>query len=288
MFFDEISPFLHDHVLNSGDLLILGDVNLHMDIPDKPDTIRFNDILKSLNLTQHVTFPTHRSNHTLDVVLTRSDNDLLCSIKSGDQISDHNLVVCQVHHPKPSPLRVQVSTRKLRDADAAALKSDIAAELKSHEWHDMDVVEACDYYHSSLVNILDKHAPLKTITVTIRPSHPWFSDELRAAKCRKRKAERKWRVTKLTVHEQIYRDVRDEYNCMLKKAQKVYYTKKIEESRKNPRELQKMYTTPSCIGNVKQSYQLSQIVMISQTSLQISLWKKWPKYGQAFLAYHQA
>ena len=52
-------------------------------------------------------------------------------------------------------------------------------------------------YNSTLSNLLNHHAPLKSKTVRKRPSVPWYTAEIGAAKRLRRKAERKWRRTGL-------------------------------------------------------------------------------------------
>ena len=38
-------------------------------------------------------------------------------------------------------------------------------------------------YNSELSSVLDKHAPLKSRMVTIRPAAPWFSEEIKLERC---------------------------------------------------------------------------------------------------------
>ena len=45
--------------------------------------------------------------------------------------------------------------------------------------------------------MLDKHAPVKTQTIVMRPQVPCYTDEIRQAKGERRKAERRWRLSKL-------------------------------------------------------------------------------------------
>ena len=66
--------------------------------------------------------------------------------------------------------------------------------------------------------------------VTIRPKQPWFSDDLYGAKCEKRKWERKWRDTNLTVHYDLFKTARTKFNNMLLQAKKDYYNNLIAES----------------------------------------------------------
>ena len=53
-----------------------------------------------------------------------------------------------------------------------------------------------DCYNTTLAELLDRHAPLKTKTVTVRRQEPWYSEEIREAKRARRRAERKWRKTR--------------------------------------------------------------------------------------------
>ena len=63
-------------------IFLAGDFNVHVDIPSDFEAILFNDILTTLNLQQHVKGPTHRCDHTLDLVIARErDNNILSQTK---------------------------------------------------------------------------------------------------------------------------------------------------------------------------------------------------------------
>jgi hypothetical protein len=57
------------HHTTTGKLLVVGDINFHFDQPQNRDTNRINEILE-LNGLQHVSEPTHKKGHTLDIVIT--------------------------------------------------------------------------------------------------------------------------------------------------------------------------------------------------------------------------
>ena len=44
-------------------MLVLGDFNIHVDVPNDIDAVKFLDLLESLGLEQHVTKPTHIWSH---------------------------------------------------------------------------------------------------------------------------------------------------------------------------------------------------------------------------------
>ena len=52
-------------------LLLLGDVNLHLDNAKDYNTKTFLTHLSDRGLEQHVSVPTHKKGHQLDVVITR-------------------------------------------------------------------------------------------------------------------------------------------------------------------------------------------------------------------------
>ena len=60
---------LSDH----GELILTGDFNIHMDKLHLSDTVLFNDLLESFNLTNRVAFSTHLSQHTINLMLSRLD-----------------------------------------------------------------------------------------------------------------------------------------------------------------------------------------------------------------------
>ena len=105
-------------------------------------------------------------------------------------------------------------------------KKDIAESVSSlSESQDASILT--DHYNEVLTSVLDKHAPAKVKTITVRPKQPWFSDKLYQAKCEKRK---EWRRTNLTIHYYLYHAKKTEYNHLLASAKKQHYNTRIVES----------------------------------------------------------
>ena len=71
VFFDEFPAYLESVVLSPEPLLITGDFNIHVDVPNDSDAARFLELLTSLGREQHVDKSTHLSGHTLDLIITR-------------------------------------------------------------------------------------------------------------------------------------------------------------------------------------------------------------------------
>ena len=68
------------------------DINTHVDNSTNHFTSQFLSLLSSFNLTQHVYFPTHKDNHTLDLVIISSDCSLSPPV-SMTHISPSSLIL---------------------------------------------------------------------------------------------------------------------------------------------------------------------------------------------------
>ena len=55
--------------------------NYQMDNTGNSDTIKFNRILESFNLKQHVNGSNHNKGHTLDLIITRAEDELVSGIR---------------------------------------------------------------------------------------------------------------------------------------------------------------------------------------------------------------
>ena len=67
-FMDEFLNLIEDVLLLSGNLLLLGDFNIHMEKPHIPETQAFIQLIDSIGLQQHVHHPMHQNGHTLDII----------------------------------------------------------------------------------------------------------------------------------------------------------------------------------------------------------------------------
>ena len=75
------------------------------------------------SLSQHVSGPTHLSGHTLDLIITRSSDDIvLASPKTTFPISDHFIIQCPIGFSRPALSCKKLTFRKLKNIDIAAGK----------------------------------------------------------------------------------------------------------------------------------------------------------------------
>ena len=102
--------------------------NMHIDDAADADSFKFQDLLESVGLRQHVTQATHIHGHTLDLIITRYSDQIIKSQPYVDRfISDHASVICDLLPAKPVMSIKRVSYRKLKCVNMTSLNQDLAA-----------------------------------------------------------------------------------------------------------------------------------------------------------------
>ena len=101
-------------------------------------------------------------------------------------------------------------------------------------------------YNSILSALLDKHAPLRTRTRVSRPVVPWYSNEINDAKRSRRKAERKWRRTRLLVDFADFKRKRNKVTNLMNKTREEFYSKFIGDNGTDQRKL--FYAAKKLLG----------------------------------------
>ena len=79
-FLDEFRSLLEDRMSSPRRLVILGDLNFHVDNAADSNAKKFLDLLDLLNFSQHVTSITHKAGHTLDLVMTRDSEAVIDNV----------------------------------------------------------------------------------------------------------------------------------------------------------------------------------------------------------------
>ena len=187
-----------------GELFSLGDFNLHLDSPSN-HTNTFTDLLTSFGLRQHVDFPTHIQGHWLDLFITRAACDLIKTVYPSDGLSDHMTVVADVSVKLISqPIKKCFSYRCVKGIPLTDFISEIKlSALISHP--KLTCSELYQQYHTVLISLLDKYAPIKPKKITPKPPNPWMTMEIQLVKRLRQKLERIWRRTRSCLDISRYR-----------------------------------------------------------------------------------
>ncbi len=97
-FLKELADFLSDLLVNVDKALIDRDFNIHVDNTYDVLGLAFTDLIKSFGFKLNFIGPTHRFNHTLDLILLHgidlTDIDI---VPQSDEVTDYFLVSCMLH-----------------------------------------------------------------------------------------------------------------------------------------------------------------------------------------------
>jgi hypothetical protein len=242
VFLQEFAEYLETIAMCHEFLIITGDFNFHMDQALDSHTIKLNELLTTFGLIQHVDIPTHILNHTLDLVITRDINDteVTCSQpKSTLLLSDHHFVEWMINISGP-PLTVKdVTYRKVKSINLDSFSCDLAAsDLCTQKWTNLE--QLCQSYQDTLISILDEHAPLKRVTMIVRPKVPWFTDNLKVMKAACKKAERKYMESRSPSDKEEMRKITNKYSASLEMTRKQYFCNSIDQCEGDSKKLFKI------------------------------------------------
>ena len=227
VFLDDFQAFLEEMLDFKGDILISGDFNIHLHDQNNSSAHRFNDILDSFALKQHVQVPTHRSGHTLDLIITRYDElSPLASPSMDTQVSDHFAISCHFSVEKPEYETRKITTRKLDIINTDRFRDDLR-QIPCLSNPPADIDTLVNEFNTGLGAVLDKHAPKRVRKKKIRPLNPWFDDVILAAKKNRRRCERIWLKTRLDKDKETFKVSSYLYNKILEDKKTAFYSSKI-------------------------------------------------------------
>ena len=176
-FFTEFESLLEFHISASIDLIFVGDFNIHIDDLNDVNSIHFLKLLNTFNLCQHVSFSTYNSGHVLDLIITNASSNLVtCPFLFYTYISDHKTVCVDIDLPKSNINKITFSYRQINKINFTDFNQDISNAFSNIDNFNLD--SFINHFNSNMSLILNKYAPLKTVTVKPRTSNPWFTSNL--------------------------------------------------------------------------------------------------------------
>ena len=183
LFYEKFSRLLERVIAEiAGIILLIGHFNLHVDDANDQYAKRFANVLSAFDPKQHVRVSTHRNGHTLDLLITRSEDSGIKELTVRDPvISKHCAIHCDLKLLKQQFSKKLVNDRKLPNININCF-SDDTLESPLFKQPFSDLGSLVDQYNDVLQSMLDKHAPLKTKQVIIRQSAPWYTPEIAEVK----------------------------------------------------------------------------------------------------------
>ena len=237
-FYAEIGNYIEQLVLTPSALVIAGDFNIHVDDHSDKEAADFLSLIESFSLKQHVSGPTHRTGHTLDLVLTHDRDSLAPTVSSQDHCFPDNFpVFCDLSLTTEYSRLQEVTYRKIKAINADCFIRDVSASVLCSTSATTDLEADVVLYNTTLSTIVNVHAPEKTRRIPARPQPGWYNEDIRVAKQYCRQAERLWRKTRLTVHHDMFREKCRLVSAQIQEAKKHYYLALVTDSKNDARKL---------------------------------------------------
>ena len=115
-FLDQVSELVQDLFTNHKNLVLLGDLNVHINRLDNQDTQSYLDTMEALELVQHIDQQTHQLGNTLDLVYIKSLEPIrIYHAFTSNYISDHHLVGIELQMKKQLVSIESSKTRSYKD-----------------------------------------------------------------------------------------------------------------------------------------------------------------------------
>jgi len=242
-FIEEFQTFLSTAATTPHEFVITGDFNIHVDNQHDNNATQFLTLLSSFNLVQHVNFPTHIHNHTLDLLITSSDSNLSPTISlpvfATTFPSDHFLISTVLNiSPLPLPPPTFHSFRRIHNINIDQFISDISSsDLIINPPSNLNDLVSC--YNSTLSSILDKHAPVINKQVTTKHNNPWMTPSLIKFKSYRRHIESLWKQSHSELYHSLLKSATNRYHYLINQAKKRFHANLIISNTSNPRNLWK-------------------------------------------------
>lgn len=220
---------------NNNELVILGDFNKNwLDRTSSLDKTLF----KSINLTQLISEPTRvdlRSSSLLDWILVSNPDRVLKSGVLSDPISDHSFIFCIWKIKTTSQPPKYITFRQSKAMDIDSFINDIVNINWSRFQLIPSVEEAWNFFYSEFINVVNKHAPLRTIRVKGRHL-PWINSYLINLYKKRDMAWRKYRLSKGLDDWETYRQLRNFCKTETRNAKSTYYKNSLSQEFRNPKQ----------------------------------------------------
>ncbi len=114
-FLKEFADFLSDLLVNVDKALIVGDFDIHVDNTNDALGLAFTDLINSFGVKQNVTGPTHRFNHTLDLIISHGIDLTDIDIVPQSSSSSSSPLLSLVQVPAKLAINLSIHTQHTYD-----------------------------------------------------------------------------------------------------------------------------------------------------------------------------
>lgn len=215
-----------NEILPNFDFLICGgDLNIDLLKIESCGAKLLQNIFTSYDLKQIINEPTRvtvTSSTLIDhIICSESLNIKKSSVNNIHNIADHNLVCCSFGGTDERSDPFMYTFRDFKRFFRDDLLSDFLGLPLDHIYGIEDINIKIDILNNFIINLYDKHAPLKTVLIR-KPKAPWLTDTIRLMMKLRDRALIKHKKSKERHHWEYYKTLRNETNNAIKREKKAY------------------------------------------------------------------
>ena len=136
-------------------------MNIHVNKPDDVIPHNYLQMIEAVDLSQLVTFSTHKSGNTLDHVIKKVHQSCqILNLTKGDQLLDHNYVFGSCSSETSLKWCKTIEYWKIKAINKTSYIWDLDQIVKNAPYDDtLDTLVA--YHDNMLTALLDKHVPVR-------------------------------------------------------------------------------------------------------------------------------
>ena len=243
-FEDTLKPVYTQALLLNKPIIILGNLNCDGLDSSCREYAAINSFTREMNPQQLIKEPTRITATTeslLDVILVSDPSSGCMSGVINDPISDHLpvYVVLKLKSPKISPHYVSVRSYKNYDPE------NFTFDLASHSDSLLSVFAAPDVnsklgiFNNAFRQVLDAHAPVKTVKIRSRPC-PFVTEEIKDLMKIRSRLHRRFLLTRNEFDLAEYKISRNSLRKALTEAEKHHTYQEVQNNMNNSRSLWKV------------------------------------------------
>ena len=244
-FFDELTIYLEAMALYKCQLVVAGDLNIHVEDEEDGNAKQLLDLLQSFDCTQRVVGQMQVHGGTLDHVFTRSDEVIAdMNVRPPGVISDHSLITWTLPFTHQPPIAKRKSVQSWKRVDRDQLRQYIIeSDLCTANTSDISAEMMFRTYDRVLREISNKLAPPRETIVRVQPIAVWYNDESRLLRRRSRALERKYRKTGLASDRILWVQQEKTRHKANRVKENAYWLGQISEHSGRPRKLWKAFSS---------------------------------------------
>ena len=251
-FIDEFAEFFTTISSIFTNYVILGDFNIDYWNYSDIDVQQFQDMCDTLGLIQHVTFTTHFSDHTLDLVFTNINSKVnIINVQCNTAFSDHNSIHLEIGFKKSIVSSEKVLYRNWKKLDPKTFNEKLQAldDLLPYDCNNLS--EFLNSFDHSITNILDDILPLRHKKQIKRDNQPWYNEDLRDKKRHVQRREFIWRKYRQEHQREAFKIARSKYFTALHESRSKFYSTQFIEHKHDSKFLYNLVA--KLTGNIAQN-----------------------------------